>query len=162
MDSRLCGQLLAETLAATRAKLSDLGLGDFAVTQSGRATFDDTSFVVKIEIREKVVTDSGVEMTKEATDLLQARFALGMSKSDLGRVISTPRRGDVQIIGYRRRARKFPILVKVVSTGDRVCFRTSDVVRMLEDQHGALDERGGEFAKTPVLTEIPLLLGGAK
>ena len=157
MNGDLCGKLISEALDGVRDRLAKAGLGDFVVKQAGRATYDSSSFSLKIEIREEVVHESGVAMTKEAEDFLQHAFYLNMAKSDLGRVVSTDR-GDVQVIGFRRRARKFPMLVKYVRSGKVVCMKEDYIRTLLERDHGTLEERGG----TPVtLTEVTGLLGGA-
>ena len=157
MNGTLCGQLLPMMIKAIQDGLNDAALGDFVVKQSSRATYDDTSFTVKIEVRENVVHESGVVMTKEANDFLRYVRVIGMAKSDLGRVIEV-RGSDYRIVGYRSRARKFPILVEIVKTGEKKAFALDYTRSLVESQFGSLEERGGE---TVTLTQVKGLLGGA-
>ena len=111
------------------------------VSRAGGGTFDAHSLTFKIELREEMVHESGVPLTREAQDFLDyTEYSADLHPEDLGRTVTLSRTSQ-RIVGYRPRARKFKILCESTETGERLCYRAQDVGLALAKEYAAYDER---------------------
>jgi hypothetical protein len=74
----------------------------------GNCTFRSTSATFKLEVAE--VGETGEAMTKEAQDFVSYCATLGLKKEHLFKEFKHPLGGTLKIIGYKPRAKKYPIL----------------------------------------------------
>lgn len=157
---------IANALSPRVIALLNEALGaDYIVKKASGGTYDSHSMTFKIEIRERVEHESGVPLTKEAQDFLDyAKYCPTLATTDLGKKFELGSKGTHRVTGYRRRARKFPMLVQNVSTGEVVCYKQTYIEQLLEEQHGIAEKRESlRLNPKPRLTETTgLLAGGSK
>jgi hypothetical protein len=91
----------------------------------GRANFDYQSLTFKVQLA--VAGEEGVAMTREAQDFKLLAPQLGLSPDDLGREI-TAGGNQYKILGYRRLARKTPIIVERQPDGKQFVMTVEQVV----------------------------------
>jgi len=105
-------------------ELEDLGKELGVEFGLGRATYTDNNATFKVTASD-IVDGQALSPIVEDFNLFASQF--GLKKSDLGRVFH--RNGDAyKIIGLKRKAHKYPILIEDVSTGRKFKVST-DIVK---------------------------------
>lgn len=116
-------RLIAE--AAEKALADVAAQFDCEVKYKG-GTYDTLNTVIKFEFAEK--DESGVTMTKEATDFQRYASRYGMTAEDLGETVVSGVE-KLTIVGCKPRSTKYPILVR--KEDGRVFKYQAETIRML-------------------------------
>jgi hypothetical protein len=103
--------------------------GRFDVKLTGaRGSYGSTSVKFSVELSE--VTD-GTVMTPAAVALGEWHSLIGFSENPLGKTFVDPRQNkQYKIVGYNRRASRFPMEVERVTDGKRYKFPLDTVIRL--------------------------------
>ena len=99
------------------------------VLKNGR--FRGGSFIVKLEFAE--LSPDGLAETIEAQDFMVCAGRVGFEPDDLGKEFQN-RGVTYRIIGFKYRARRYPVLCEGVQTRKRICFTVDTVLRCIGRQ----------------------------
>lgn len=98
----------------------------------GNASYGEDNCTFKLEVADIV---NGKAVSKTASDFKIYAPSVGLKATDLGRKFTNPYNGKVfEIVGYKARGRKYPILANDIATGQRYKFGASMVKKLLEDK----------------------------
>ena len=122
-DKPTCKLVRADIDAAMAAVAAKYGIK----LQSGRGTFGDTNFTLKLEM--SVLDETGVDLKAKREFETLANF-VGLEPGDFGRQF-TFRGEQYELSGINHRSTKMPILAKNVATGAKFKFGEDTVLRAL-------------------------------
>lgn len=125
-DKPTCKLVRADIDVAMAAVATKYGIK----IQSGRGTFGDTNFTLKIEM--SVLDETGVDLKAKREFETLAHF-VGLEPGDFARQF-TFRGEQYELSGISHRSTKMPILAKNIATGVKFKFGEDTVLRALGRQ----------------------------
>lgn len=109
--------------------LSELASKHGINIKTGSATFSDSNVTFKLELA--TLAQNGTVMTKEAEALKLYATIIGLPSDALGKQFMS--QGKMfELIGYKPKATKYPLIAKCLLTGQKYKFTTDSVKRNLQ------------------------------
>lgn len=152
LDAKSHDLILKEARAALQAVAEKYGL---TIKQDGMSTRDIAGTFAKVKYTITVAPTEGQgPVGVDATAYTRFAASEGLDPAWLGKTLTHPTMGPLEIIGFRPRAQKNPVIVKQASTGKSYVYNITDIKQLAKlagwtlPAHWSNDDARASFINT--------------